>query len=96
MKERANEFLRAVGRADAYTIATGRLREPDVSALKQAVRALVSDSWIARNAESAEVVAFEAIGVTTHPESADRAISDLLRGRFPDETVRPALNSRWG
>jgi hypothetical protein len=82
--------------ADAYAIRHGKLRQSDVDALKAAVAAIVSDSWLARNGGAEFVEAMRRVNEATSPEIADRAFSNLLRARFPEETIRPALNSRWG
>jgi hypothetical protein len=57
---------------------------------------MVSAAWLERNSERPEVRAFTLLSASAEPEAADRSISDVLRARFPEETVRPALNSRWG
>lgn len=96
LKARCAEFLQAVGRADAYAIATGRLRQPDVDALRERIAEIVSESWLERHAEDDTVEALSRVTASMLPEAADRAFSNVLRARFPEETRRPELNSRWG
>lgn len=96
VKANAAAFLQLVGRADAYVIARGRLRREDLDLLRSAVVEIVSASWLARNAEHGAVLRMSALAEVTPPAEADRAFSDVLRLRFPEETVRPELNSRWG
>ena len=96
LKARCAEFLQAVGRADAYAITTGRLRQPDVDALRERIAEIVSESWLERHAEDDTVEALSRVTASMLPEAADRAFSNVLRARFPDETRRPELNSGWG
>jgi hypothetical protein len=92
----AASFLQRVGQADAYVIARGKLRGEDLVRLRAALGEVVSESWLARNAAHDAVIRLTELHEATLPADADRAISDVLRLRFPDETVRPELNSRWG
>lgn len=96
LKQAASEFLRAVGIADTEAIATGRVSSSALERLAQRARAIVSESWLAEHASDEPVAGFRQLSHTQVPEELDRAISNPIRHRFPVETERPALNSRWG
>lgn len=96
VKQAASEFLRAVGMADAESIATGRVSDASLQRLLGCARHVVSESWLSRQAGDEPVRRFTRVASTEHPEEIDRAISEVIRHRFPDETARPELNSRWG
>lgn len=88
-------MLRLVGIADTAVIRTGRLRQPDIVALRNKTE-IVSDAWLRSQADADVIRRFDSVTEDSPPEFADRAFSDILRARFPAETVRLAVNSRWG
>lgn len=96
LKQAASEFLRAVGIADIEAIASGCVSAAALERLIERVRAIVSESWLERHASDEPVISFGHLSADASPEEIDRAISNLVRHRFPVETARPALNSRWG
>ena len=96
LKHAASEFLRSVGLADAEAIATGRVSAARLEQLVSRARDIVSESWLAEHASDEQVAGFGQLTPAQPPELIDRTISGLIRQRFPAETERPALNSRWG
>ena len=96
LKKAASEFLRAVGSADAEAIATGAVSSASLDRLTERAREAVSESWLASKAGEEQVERFHRLTSSDTPCDIDRAISDVVRLRFPSETERPALNSRWG
>lgn len=96
LKKAASEFLRAVGIADAEAIATGAVSSASLDRLTERAHEAVSESWLEGHAADEPVVRFRELSPAQPPEELDRAISNLIRRRFPVETERPAVNSRWG
>lgn len=96
VKAAVSDLLRNVGPADAEAIASGRISTGSLKSLRESAARVVGESWLDLHGSDEAVTAFHDLSAETEPMDIDSVLSNVLRVRFPAETVRPERNSRWG